>query len=147
MGMRRQAGTARWRVKPRMGLIAALLPLLLALGGCSMTQSAFDQTASNGAAGLAAAATTLAYVHEGKLTSAYARASFVNFATNLNGLDSQLGGQHGAPDRRTVRRLVALTKQAERAAMHPCIDGPCDWRAQVTAISRASAALLKASGG
>ena len=125
------------------------LPLLLAfaLSGCSMTQSAFDQTAGNGAAGLAAAATTLRYLHEGKLTTAYARASFVNFASNLSGLDSQLGALQGAPDRRTVRRLVALTRQAERAVMRPCIDGPCDWRGQVTALSRASAALLKASGG
>lgn len=129
------------------GEIGIAVLLLFTLSGCSATQSAFDKTAGNAASGLAAAATTLAYLHQGKLTVAYARSSFVNFANNLRGVGSQLAALQGAPPAATVRRLGALYRQAERAVRRPCLEGSCNWRTQVMVLNRASAALLRATGG
>lgn len=129
------------------GEIGIVMLLLFALSGCSATQSAFDKTAGNAASELAAAATTLEYLHQGKLTVAYARSSFVNFANNVRGVGSQLAGLQGAPPPATVRRLAALYRQAELAVRRPCLEGSCNWRVQVTALNHASAALIKASGG
>src|SRR2546423_13015448 len=73
-----------------------LLLVLLTVTGCQLTQSAFSRTVGNAGAVFSAASTTLSYAHEGKITSAYAQASFVNYQSELDGLDQQLPSQQGA---------------------------------------------------
>jgi len=123
-----------------------LVGLLLATTGCQFTQSAFVRTVGNAGAGFAAASTTLSYVHEGKITAAYARSSFMNYQSNLDGIDQQLPSQSGAPDANTVRQLLDLYRPAMRVVDQPCLDASCDWRAQVKTLEQASKAFLKAGG-
>ena len=125
----------------------ALVVVLLMLTGCTLTQSAFAQTADTAGSAFAAAATTLAYAHHKKITSAYAVASFVSFQDEVQGMAGQLPSLQGAPSARTVRQLLALYAPAERAVTHPCLDPSCDWRAQVRALQRAGGAFTRAAGG
>ena len=127
-------------------LLFVLLALATLLAGCQFTQSPFIVTASNAGAELAAASTTLSYVHSGKITIQYAQASFVNYRGQLNGLDQQLPSQQGAPGKATVEHLLALYKAAMQAVNHPCLDTSCHWQAQVAALNRASQAFLQAGG-
>src|SRR5947209_14694496 len=115
-----------------------LLILLLIVTGCQFTQAAFPRTASNAGSAFAAAATTLAYAHAGKVTYAYAAASFVNYQSELDGLDQMLPAQKGAPDKHTVQHLLALYKVAIQAVDAPCLSNSCDWRTQVDALNRTS---------
>ena len=85
-----------------------LLILLLIVTGCQFQQAAFPRMASNAGSAFAAAATTLAYAHEGKVTYAYAAASFVNYQSELDGLDQTLPFQNGTPDKRTIQHLLDL---------------------------------------
>ena len=123
-----------------------LLILLLIVTGCQFTQAAFPRMVSNAGSAFAAAATTLAYAHQGKVTYAYAAASFVNYQSELDGLDQTLPFQNGAPDKGTVQRLLNLYKVAIKAVDSPCLSNSCDWRTQVNDLNRASNAFLKASG-
>jgi len=134
----------------RAGAAFLLALALIAGAGCALAQSGFARAAGNAGAAFAAAAVTLRFAHEGKLTAAYARASFVNYRAELDGLDTRLPTQDGAPDARTLRLLLDLSGPALRAVDAPCVDAgvdaSCDWQAQVAAMQRASAALLKAGG-
>jgi hypothetical protein len=124
-----------------------LLPvLLLTITACQFTQSAFSKMTSNAGAAFAAASTTLTYAHEGKITYAYAASSFVNYRSELDGLDQQLPSQQGAPDVRTVQRLIDLYKPAIRAVDSPCLNELCNWRTQIVVMNRASEAFLQAGG-
>lgn len=140
--MQRPAGLSLHR---NLTLRTALVLTFLVLTGCSATQSDFARTASDTGSAFAAAATTLAYVHQGKLTGAYARSAFVNYRDELQGTAQQLPGLSGAPGLQTVRRLTRLYAAAERAVTAPCLEGSCDWRAQVAALQHASHAFLKAA--
>lgn len=125
--------------------LACCLALSL-LAGCAFTQSAFTRTANNTASAFAAASYTLAQLHTGRLTAAYARSSFVNFQSELQGIDQQLPSQQGAPDPRTIERLLALYQPAMRAVNAPCLDATCDWGSQIAQLDRASRAFLEAAG-
>lgn len=127
--------------------LLALLALILAATGCTMTQTPFERAAGDAGSAFAASATTLAYAHDGKLTKAYARASFVIYRAQLKGLDRSLPALDGAPDPSTVRHLIELAQAAHPAVDDPCLDDGCDWRAQVEALQRASDAFLQAGGG
>ncbi len=127
--------------------VGFLLPVLLLLvTGCAFQQSAFQKVAGNAGSEFAAAATTLSYAHEGKITSAYAASSFVNYQSQLDGLDQTLPSQQGAPDTHTVQHLLALYKPAVQVIDHPCLDASCSWRVQVDTLNRASKAFLEAGG-
>lgn len=121
-----------------------LLFLLLMLTGCQLSQTAFARMAGDAGAAFAAASTTLTYAHEGKITSAYASSSFVNFQSQLSGLDQVLSSQQGAPAAHTVQRLLDLYKPAMQVVNNPCLSDSCNWRAQVAALDRASKAFLEA---
>jgi hypothetical protein len=123
-----------------------LLILLLLVTGCQFTQAAFPRMASNAGSAFAAAATTLAYAHEGKVTYAYAAASFVNYQSELDGLDQTLPSQSGVPDKRTVQHLIDLYKVSIKAVDSPCLSNSCDWRIQVDALNRTSKAFLEVAG-
>lgn len=126
---------------------AALIFMPLALAGCTLTQSAFARKAGNAGAAFAAAATTLDYAHHGRLTAAYAAASFVAYQSELSGLDRQLSSAVGAPDARDMRRLIALYDRAMPAVDRPCLRPSCGWQAQLAALRQASASFNKAGGG
>ena len=123
-----------------------LIGLLLATTACQFTQSAFSSTVGNAGAAFAAASTTLTYLHEGKITTLYARSTFVNYQSELSGLDQQLPSQPGRPDTHTVQQLLALYRTAMQAVNQPCLNSSCDWHTQVAALDRASKEFLKAGG-
>jgi len=125
--------------------LACCLALSL-LAGCAYTQSPFARTASNVGSGFAAASYTLALLHHDHLTAAYARSSFVNFQSELQGVDQQLPSQQGAPDSQTIQRLLTLYHQAMRAVNAPCLASTCDWGSQIAQLDRASRAFLEAAG-
>ena len=85
---------------------SAVVAICLALVGCSgLTQTPFQRSADAAAGTLAAAAETLNENREGRLTEAYARASFVSFAEALRGVGEQLPRQEGAPVAGTAQQL------------------------------------------
>ncbi len=127
-------------------LALLLCGLLCMLTGCQIAQSSFARTVSNAGAAFAAAETTLTYAHTGKLTMAYAKASFESYQSELSGIDQQLPSQKGSPDTHTVQHLLDLYKTAMQAVNQPCLDATCNWHAQVTALHQASSAFLKAGG-
>jgi hypothetical protein len=85
-------GKGEWDVMGIMRYISGvcLLLVFLAVGGCSFTQPAFVRMADNAGGAFSAAATTLTYVHQGKLSRAYAISSFASYESELSGLDQQL---------------------------------------------------------
>jgi hypothetical protein len=118
----------------------------LATTGCQFTQAGFALTVSNAGSTFAAAALTLRYAHEGKITPAYATSSFQNYQNELQNVDQQLPTQPGAPDIHTIQRLLQLYQPAMQTINNPCLDSSCNWHAQITALHRASEAFLKAGG-
>jgi len=125
-------------------MLCACVVVLLMTSGCQLTQSAFVQTTSNAGAAFAAAVITLNDVHEGKLTRAYAHSSFLNYQSELQGLDQQLSAQPDAPNRRTVRQLLAVYRPAMQVVKQPCLDVSCDWHAQLSTLEHARDAFLQA---
>ncbi|HEX8036302.1 MAG TPA: hypothetical protein VF510_20760 [Ktedonobacterales bacterium] len=125
--------------------LACCLALFL-LAACAYTQSPFARMASSTGSGFAAASYTLALLHHDHLTAAYVRSSFVNFQSELQGVDQQLPSQQGAPDSQTIQRLLALYRPAMQAVNAPCIDPTCDWGSQIAQLDRASRAFLEAAG-
>ncbi len=123
-----------------------LLLILWAVSGCSFTQSGFERMTDSAGGAFAAAATTLSYVHEGKLARAYAISSFADYANELSGLDQQLSAQDGTPGKSKVQRLIALYRPAMQVVEQPCLDTSCNWRGQVAVLERASQAFVEASG-
>lgn len=122
-----------------------LLVLLVLMTGCQLTQSGFARLTNNAGSAFAAASTTLSYAHEGKITSAYAESSFMNYQSELSGIDQQLPTQQGTPDKQQLQHLLDLYKSAMQAVNSPCLVDSCDWRSQVTALDRASKAFLEVS--
>ena len=121
-----------------------LLVLLMMVSGCQLTQPAFTRAAGNAGSAFAAAETTLSYAHEGKITYAYASSSFVNYQSELDGLDQSLPSLQGVPDKHTVRHLLDLYRPAIEAVDAPCLNESCNWRVQVAALNRAGKAFLEA---
>lgn len=121
-----------------------LLALLWVMTGCQLTQSTYARTTNNAGSAFAAAATTLTYAHKGKISYAYAAASFVNFQSELSGIDQTLTAQKGA-NASTIKHLLALYTPAMQAVDAPCLTNTCDWQKQVDRLNRASQAFLEAS--
>lgn len=140
----------RWRAErgdarlPHFANLLVLLAAMCMLTGCAWTESGFARTAGEAGSTLAAAATTLRDVREGRLSTAYARSSFAGYQQQLRGLEQQLPTQDGAPSQQAVQRLLALYRPAAQAIAHPCLEGECDWRGQVAALDRASQAFQQA---
>jgi hypothetical protein len=134
-----------WMTHRLVALVAPLALGVISLTGCQLTQSAFAQSASKAGASFAAAEETLRYAHDGRITTAYAAASFVNYRSELEGLDTQLPSSQGAPNHAQITRLLSLYTRAMAVVEHPCLEGGCDWQGQVDALEAASRAFLKAS--
>jgi hypothetical protein len=124
----------------------AFVALLLLTSDCQLAQSSFARTANNAGAAFAAASLTLNYVHEGKITYAYARSAFMNYQSELQGLDQQIPSQAGAPDMQNIRLLLDAYRPAIQVVNQPCLDASCNWHSQLASLDRASKAFLKAGG-
>lgn len=85
-------------------------------------------------------------MHRGDITREYAQGSFVNFNDQLEGVAEGLPQLEGAPVQASVEHLVALLMPAVEAVRMPCLEGPCDPRAQLTALEAARDAFVEASG-
>ncbi len=130
-----------------LGFCLLLPALLITLTSCQFTQSAFARTTSSAGAAFAAASTTLSYAHQGKITYAYAASSFVNYRSELDGLDQQqLLSQQGVPNMRAVQHLIDLYKPAIEVVDAPCLSESCDWHTQIVVLNKASEAFLQAGG-
>lgn len=134
------------RAGHRLAAYCALAALLALLTACQFTASPFARTAGNAGSAFAAAGTTIAYAHEGKLTVAYARSAFINYQSELEGVDQQLVSSQGGPGPQRTKHLNDLYGRAMRVVEHPCLAASCGWRAQVALLREASQAFLKASG-
>jgi hypothetical protein len=121
----------------------ALTCAALLVAACSWAPSDFAKKASDAASTLAAAETTIRLRHEGKLTLAYARGSFVNYRDALEGVDEELLSLPGAPGEEEVAQLTALFRAAKPALEEPCLDNTCDWQSQEQALKRAADAFEK----
>lgn len=122
-----------------------LLLLICVVTACNVTESPFAKTAGNIGSAFAAAATTLTYAHEGKISDRYAASSFMQFQNELSGADQALTASSDV-DRHTLQQLLALYTPAMRIIDAPCLSNSCGWRGQIEVLNRASAAFLKASG-
>jgi hypothetical protein len=126
------------------GLLAAACLLLVACAG--MTRTPFQRTASEAAGTLAAAAETLTAVQEGRLTEAYARASFVSFAEAVQGVGEQLPSEDGSPGSGTTLRLGRELQEVELLLRAPCLHSPgCDASAQIRQLQAVGEDLLQTS--
>lgn len=126
--------------------VAALALGGMSLSGCQLTQSDFAHTAGAIGSDFAAAQATLIALHTGRVTTAYAVSSFVNYRAELQGQDQWLGAAQGAPDHAQVARLLERYARGMDIVKQPCLSEACDWRGQVVALDAASRAFLKASG-
>ncbi|MDP9224937.1 MAG: hypothetical protein M3P18_14055 [Actinomycetota bacterium] len=124
---------------------SAVAAVCLVLVGCSgVSQTPFQRTAGGAAGTLAAAAETLTEHREGRLTEAYARASFVSFAEALRGVREQLPSEEGAPG--TAKQLGRELEEIEPLLEAPCLKSSgCDPSAQIQQLSAVSEDLLQAS--
>lgn len=136
-----------WRAWSKRIVVHALLSILVLCAGCQtqISQSAFAHMASNASAAFAAAEATLRYEHAGKITSAYAESSFINYQSELSKLPQTLPAQSGAPHAQTLRHLLHVVAPALTAVAHPCLQASCGWRTQVAELAAASSALQKVS--
>jgi hypothetical protein len=147
--IRRGCARTGWgrSVRTTVGRVILFVSLPIVATGCQMTQSTFVQLTSEAGAEFAAAATTLQYAHEGKLTHPYARAAFESYASVLVGVDGQIRAAEGAPSPEMAQRLADLAREAEVVVVAPCLTQSCDWQEQVQLLRRASATLREASAG
>ncbi len=125
-------------------LTTTLVAGMWLVSACGASQSPFARASSDAASTLSASVTTLRLEHEGRLTRAYAAASFLNYRDALQGLDSELRSSEGAPGRDVVEQLVVLYRMADGALSEPCLDEGCDWRSQAEVLDRAKEAFQKA---
>ena len=127
-------------------LLTFLITLIFSTTGCQLAQSTFARIAGNAGAEFSAAATTLSYVHQGKLTAIYASSNFASYRSQLDGVDQQLPSLQGIPDSRTLQHLLNVYKPAIQAVDLPCLSNSCNWYIQENALQLASKAFLKAAG-
>lgn len=130
----------------RRSFFLVLLPLLLT--SCipeSFAAPAFDRQASDAASTLAAAGTTIEFLHEGKLDERYTKASMVIYREMLRGVTGTLPELTGAPDDAALQPVLADLRQAQDVMDHPCLDDEegCDWAGQVDLLAQVSGELLE----
>jgi hypothetical protein len=145
--MRRDASQRRNHSFAARCLAAGLLAAACLLVGCSgVTQTPFQHKATEVAGTLAAAAESLRAVQEGRLTEAYARASFVSFAEAVQGVGEELPSLDGAPEIGMTERLRRELQAVELVLREPCLaNAGCDASAQIRQLITVSQDLLRTS--
>src|SRR5262245_37565888 len=91
---------------------------------CDVNESPFARMAGTIGSALAAAATTLSYAHEGKITDRYAASSFMEYQHELNGTAEALTASSDV-DRHTLQHLLAVYTPAQRVVDAPCLSSSC----------------------
>ncbi len=116
--------------------------------GCSIgTQTPFARAAAAAASSLSAAATTLRFAHDGRLTFEYGKTTFEILEESLDGIDKDLPRLAGSPGQNEVEHLLLLYRTATPAMSDPCLDESCEWHVQLDALDAASDAFDRAAGG
>lgn len=105
----------------------------------------FVRQAEDAASSLSAAATTLEFLHDGKLDSRYASSSLVVYQQALTGVASILPGEDGAPDEATLQPVLEQFERAQAVLDDPCLSDECDWQSQIETLNAAKDALLEVS--
>ncbi|HEU4571733.1 MAG TPA: hypothetical protein VFR93_03535, partial [Candidatus Limnocylindrales bacterium] len=83
-------------------------------------------------------------VRRGTLTIPYGRASFVEYASAVDGASDELRSANDAP--RNVDAVARTVAAAEEVVRDPCLEGSCDWTRQVRTLDAARAALAPDTG-
>lgn len=137
-------GRFPWRER-RMRIAVAGLALLL-LSGCdapAFTNTPFQREAGDAASSYSAAATTLEFLHDGKLDRRYARASLLVYHEAMQGKTAAVARADGAPAR--LGPVINRMQRADAVLADPCLDDDCDWQAQVDTLRDAQHALTEVS--
>jgi hypothetical protein len=132
---------------PKARRLVLIVLLLVGASACGVGKSDFQRNAGDAGAELAAAARTLEAVHDGRLDTRYARASFANYREQLSGVESDLSTAGTVPDPATRDSLLRLYRIAQQAIDAPCLEPSCDWQGQVRALDSAAEAFIAAGGG
>jgi hypothetical protein len=132
-------------LKPLIG--GFIVAALVACGGQSITETAFQRAAGDGASLTSAGAETLRALHDDppRLTVEYGQSATFNYLEQLEPIRQSLPTLGGAPDAATLATLTATLDVAIADLRAPCLSGACDWQAQVTHLDAAKQALLGAS--
>jgi hypothetical protein len=125
----------------------SLVALTPSVSGCEMVKSAYVSQVGGAAEELAAVATTLRLVHEGRVTRQYAQSTFANYREVLVSFEPKLRKAEGAPAPDSVERAVSVYRGVAQVIESPCLDDGCDWRGQLAALETAAAALDEEVGG
>lgn len=124
----------------------AIVTLVMACSGQSLTQTPFEQAASDAASIFSAAAQTLRFIHEEpvRLTVEYGTGAMIIYYEQVSGTPDELPKLEGAPDSATVDQIVATVERAAADLQEPCLVPDCDWASQLERIDQARDSLLAA---
>lgn len=118
---------------------------MLLLVSCQFSTSPFARATQNAGAIFAAARATLNSVHTGKMTRAYATASFAGYLDALQGTRQRLLSTQNGPERSERAHLLALYQAALPIIISPCLHAACNWQGQMATLKEAEEAFLEAS--
>ena len=138
----------RVRVSRDRQIVLVLIAALLTLSGCvpsGFAQTPFQREAGDAASSFSAAAMTLEQLHTGQLDHGYARGSIVVYQQAVRDVETTLASADGAPDSSTLDPVLTKVTEAHQVLDHPCLEGQCDWQAQVRALEAARDALVEVS--
>lgn len=120
----------------------ALLSTALIVGACSIgTETPFERAAGDAASAYSAAATTLRFAHDDRLSREYSLGSLELYREAVSGVDTELPTLEGAPGSDRVDQLVHAVQAAEPVLEDPCLEVTCDWRSQLQALEQAAQAF------
>lgn len=122
----------------------ALLACTLALAGCVGTESPFEQTVGDASSSYSAAATTIRFVQDGRLTVEYAHTTLDLLKESLDGVEEDLPKLGGRPVGFDLAPLTEAYEQATPVLEAPCLLEGCDWDSQISALDRAFKAFADA---
>jgi hypothetical protein len=126
-------------------LLAIAASIAVGCAPSGWTETAFAREASDAGSTFSAAAEVLESAHGRRLTRAYVRGAFVNFAELVEGVDARLPTLEGHPPEATSEALVAKVEEASQVLDEPCLSRDCDWRSQVDTLRSAATALQDAA--
>jgi hypothetical protein len=125
-----------------------ILITVTALAGCgpsSFSQTPFQRQAGDAASSYSAAATTLQYLHDGKLDSRFATSSLIVYRQATQGIQKTLPDLGGAPDDASLQPVLVQIEAAEEVMDQPCLSDDCDWQTQIKTLNAAKDSLLEVS--
>jgi hypothetical protein len=140
--------TGQWFRSGRQRAPLLVILLSLVLTACvpeSFAATPFDREAGDTASTLSAAATTIQFLHDGKLDRRYAVSSMSIYQETLRDVTKKLPGLRGAPDGETLQPAIDALTRSQAIIEEPCLDNDatCDWAAQVSQLEQASAQMLE----